>query len=364
MRSLFTAVLLCFAFNVAQGSTIPVAPTGSCAGDMAAIQNAINSAQPRDVVQLAAGTYDFSCLTADNPIIIRNTDIMIQGSPDGSVLVGPPVGTESFSPAFFVAADGVTFDTLQFQNFFPAVQAGSPTVRISRIAITNSQFRNNPQAIRVAPNTLSAQIVGNTFVIPAPISADIFSDFGESFGVVLNRHCSNLLFAKNTLTGPGVAAHFQNTDQLIADPSATGVGLRTIGLLQTDFSGDVSELGRVSDNTFSGLDLGMQASSNMGVITHNNVTGNAIGITLSNDFDDGVHQVTQSVITENVASGNEVGIWIASGSNNTITLNDVRDDSLAGVLFLANPGGAPSTGNFFHQNLGGKIVGAKGNTGF
>lgn len=364
MRSFFTAVILCFAFNLAQGSTIPVAPTRSCAGDMAAIQSAINSAQPRDVVQLAAGTYDFSCLTADNPIFVRNTDIAIQGSPDGSVLVGPPVGTESFTPAFFVASDGVTFDTLQFENFFPAIQAGSGGRQISRFAITNSQFRNNPQSIRVAQNTASVQMVGNTFVIPAPTSTDITSDFGESFGVTIGRNCSNLLFSKNTLTGPGVAVHFQTTDQVIADPRASGEGLRTIGLLQADFSGEVAELGRVSDNKVSGLDLGMQASSNMGVITHNNVTGNAIGITLSNDFDDGVHQVTQNVITENVASGNEVGIWIASGSNNTITLNDVRDDSLAGVLFLANPGGAPSTGNFFHQNQGGKIVGAKGNTGF
>ncbi len=57
------------------------------------------------------------------------------------------------------------------------------------------------------------------------------------------------------------------------------------------------------------------------------------------------------------------GIWMASASQNTITLNDLRHNSLAGLLFLANPGGAPSTGNFFHQNKG-SVVGATGNSGF
>jgi hypothetical protein len=55
---------------------------------------------------------------------------------------------------------------------------------------------------------------------------------------------------------------------------------------------------------------------------------------------------------------------MASASANFITLNDLRNNSLAGLLFLANPGGAPSTGNSFHQNTGAKIVGAQGNSSF
>jgi parallel beta-helix repeat protein len=120
----------------------------------------------------------------------------------------------------------------------------------------------------------------------------------------------------------------------------------------------------ISDNTITGLDLGMQSSSNSGVVTRNVVSGNAIGIAISNDTDDGVQQVTGNVVTQNAATGNQVGIWMASASGNFITLNDLRNNSLAGLLFLANPGGAPSTGNFFHQNTGAKIAGAQGNSSF
>jgi parallel beta-helix repeat protein len=161
-----------------------------------------------------------------------------------------------------------------------------------------------------------------------------------------------------------VTVHFTNPAQIIADPRATGVGIRTLGLLQADNRAEISELGRVSDNTFTGLDLAMQSSSNLGVVSHNTVTNNAIGITISNDFDDGVHQVTGNIVTENVSTNNQVGVWIASGTQNTITLNDLRGNSLAGLLFLANPGGAASTGNFFHQNKGANLVGGAGNSSF
>jgi parallel beta-helix repeat protein len=232
------------------------------------------------------------------------------------------------------------------------------------VAITNSTFQNNIQAVSVAQNAIAPRIVGNSFFVPTPPVSDIFAPFGQTAGVTIGRHCSDLLFARNTITGPGVMVTFQNTDELIADPHGTNIGLHTLGLFQADFRGDVAELGRVSDNVLSGLDLGMQTSSNLGIVTHNTVTHNAIGIDISNDFDDGVHQVSGNVITENVATDNQVGIWMASATQNTITLNDLYNNSLAGLLFLANPGGAPSTGNLFHQNRGASIVGAPGNRGF
>jgi parallel beta-helix repeat protein len=200
--------------------------------------------------------------------------------------------------------------------------------------------------------------------VPTPPDSDIFAPFGETFGVIVSRHCSGFLFARNTITGPGVVVAFLSTDQLVEDPHGTNEGLHTIGLLQVDFSGETSELGRVSDNVITHLDSGMQASSNLGVVTHNTVMHNGIGIDVSNDFDDGIHRVSGNVITENVATDNQVGIWMASATANTITLNDLRGNSLAGLLFLANPGGAPSTGNLFHQNQGAKIVGAQGNSSF
>jgi parallel beta-helix repeat protein len=365
MKSFFAAVFVCSALTLGHGGTIPVAPTGTCAGDLSAIQNAVNSAQPRDVVQLAPGAYDFSCLTSDNSpgVFVGNPDITIQGAAGQSVITGPGFASQAFSIAFFVGADGVTFDGVFLQSFFAAIQSSGPPQSANNLAVTNSIFQNNVQAIQVAADNTSPRIVGNSFSLPTPSVSDIFSPFGQSTAVIIGRHCGNLLFAKNTITGPGVAAHFQTIDQLIADPRSTGIGLRTIGFFQADFSGDIAELGRVSDNTFTGLDLAMQASSNIGIVARNTVTGNAVGIVVSNDFDDGVHRVTQNLVTDNVSTGNQVGIWMASATDNTITLNDLQHNSLAGLLFLANPGGALSTGNFFHQNKG-SIVGAAGNSSF
>jgi parallel beta-helix repeat protein len=365
MKSFFVFAVVCLCMGLANAAIIPVAPTGSCGGDLNAIQTAVNSAQPGDIVALAPGSYDFSCVTSDSPgIFINNTDITLQGTAGQTIISGPAFAAQTFSTGLFVASDAVTLDSITLSGFYTAVQAGGGPFRANRLAITNSTFQNNIQAVSVAQDTFAPRMVGNTFMVPAPPSSDIFDPFGESFGVIVNRHCSYFLFAKNTVTGPGVMVTFQDTDQLIADPHGTNIGLHTLGLFQVDFRGEIAELGRISDNLFTGLDAAMQASSNLGVVSRNKATHNAIGIDISNDFDDAVHQVSGNIVTENVATDNQVGIWMASATQNTITLNDLRNNSLAGLLFLANPGGAPSTGNFFHQNQGAKIVGAQGNSSF
>jgi parallel beta-helix repeat protein len=365
MKTFFVFALLCLCTTFAAAGTISVEPAGSCAGDLNAIQTAVNSAQPGDVVELAPGSYDFSCVTADAAgVFIGNPDITVQGTAGQTLISGPGFANHTVSTGFFVGADAVTLDSLSLSGFATAVHAGGGQSPANHIAITNSIFENNIQAVFVAQNTLAPLMVGNQFFVPAPPDSDIFAQFGVTFAVVVSRHCSEFLFAKNTITGPGFTVHFQNTDELVEDPHITNEGLHTIGLFQADFQGDTAELGRISDNVITGLDDGMQASSNLGVITRNVVIHNAIGIVLSNDFDDGVHQVSGNVITENVATDNQVGIWMASATANTIALNDLRNNSLAGLLFLGNPGGAPSTGNLFHQNQGAKIVGAQGNSSF
>jgi hypothetical protein len=230
--------------------------------------------------------------------------------------------------------------------------------------VTNSSFQNNIQAIFIARNTTAPRMVGNTFSVPTPPVGDIFAPFGQTNAVSVGRGCNGVQFSRNTINGPGVSVHFASTDQLIQDPHGTNEGIRTLGYFQADFQLPMAELGMISDNTITGLDLGMQSSSNSGVVTRNVVTGNAVGIAISNDTDDGVQQVTGNAVTLNAATGNQVGIWMASASGNFITLNDLKNNSLAGLLFLANPGGAASTGNLFHQNTGAKIVGAHGNSSF
>jgi parallel beta-helix repeat protein len=366
MKKLLVYLFVCLSASFVRANTIPVNATGSCSSDINAIQNAVNSAQPRDVVQLAAGSYDFSCLTADNSlgVFVGNLDITIQGTPGETVISGPGFASQISGTAFAIGAASVTIDGLTFQNFAQAIFTGGGAGAANHFTVTNSTFQNNIQGIFIAQQTTGPRLVGNTFSVPKPPSSDIFAQVGQAFAVIIGRDCSGLQFSRNTINGPGVSIQFQSTDQLIVDPHGTNEGLRTIGLLQADFRLPMAELGMITDNSISGLDLGMQSSSNLGVVTRNTVTNNAIGITISNDTDDGVQQVSGNVITQNVATGNQVGIWMASATGNYITLNDLRGNSLAGLLFLANPGGAPSVGNLFHQNMGAKIAGAQGNSSF
>jgi parallel beta-helix repeat protein len=366
MKKFLAFVFVCLSAAFACANTIPVGATGSCVNDINAIQNAVNSAQPRDVVQLAAGSYDFSCLNADSSlgVFVGNMDITIQGTPGQTVISGPGFAVQLASTAFAVGADDVTIDGVMFQNFFQAIFAGGGAGPANHFTVTNSTFQNNIQAIFIVQQTVAPRLVGNTFHVPTPPVSDVFAQFGQTFAVIVGRDCSGLQFSRNTITGPGVSIQFQSTDQLIVNPNATNEGLRTIGFFQADFHLPMAELGMITDNTITGLDAGMQSSSNLGVVTRNTVTNNAIGITISNDTDDGIQQVSGNVITQNVATGNQVGIWMASASGNYITLNDLRNNTLSGLLFLANPGGAPSAGNLFHQDTGAKIVGAQGNSSF
>lgn len=366
MKRFLAYLFVCLGATFAGASTVPVSSTGSCAGDINAIQSAVNTALPRDVVQLAPGSYDFSCLTADNStgVFVGNPDITIQGVPGQTIIGGPGFAGQIVSTAFVTGADSVTFDGVTLQNFAQGIFAGGGAGSANHFTVTNSTFQNNIQAIFIGKETTAPRMVGNTFVVPTPPSPDIFAQFGQTFAVVVGRGSNGVQFSRNTITGPGVSVHFLSTDQLIQDPHGTNEGIRTLGYFQADFQLPMAELGMISDNTVTGLDLGMQSSSNSGVVTRNVATGNAVGIVISNDTDDGVQQVTGNVITLNTASGNQVGIWVASGSANYITMNDLTNNALAGLLFLANPGGAPSTGNFFHQNTGTKIVGANGNSSF
>jgi hypothetical protein len=135
MKRFLVCVLVCLGASFAGASTIPVSPTGSCAGDINALQSAINGAQPRDVVQLAPGAYDFSCLTADNSlgVFISNPDITIQGATGQTVISGPGFAGQIASTAFAVAADDVTFDGIMLQNSrkgsLPEAAPDQPTTR-------------------------------------------------------------------------------------------------------------------------------------------------------------------------------------------------------------------------------------------
>lgn len=178
-----------------------------------------------------------------------------------------------------------------------------------------------------------------------------------SLGVVLTGH--DALLADNNFIGPGPAGLLTSLQQFLDGTAASEPLFQTIGILQVDVA-PTSIRGRISGNTFSGLDLGSQSSSNFGVVVQNTASNCGIGMSLSNDVDDGIAHVTNSLVSLNKSVHNKIGFVVFSGTQNTIALNDFSDNDLAGLFFVANPGGAASVGNQYGCNRG-MVRNAQGN---
>lgn len=337
------------------GATFNVNPTGNCAIDLPAVQSAVNSAASGDTVQLGAGDFNFAC--DGGGVFVGTPNLAIAGVPGQTSLHGLGPSDPAESTGIFIGAAGVSVSGVSMNGFFQAIFAGRKAANFSA---TGSSFAGNSNAIFVGGGAGGARIVNNAINVPAPTSGDIRSDFGATSGILVARQNSFVLIAGNTITGPGVSVHFTGIDQLNASASGADLGLRSLGLFQVDTVLPVSNYGRISNNTISGFDLALQSSSDSGIVSNNVVRNSAIGIAISNDVDDGQTQVTDSAVTQNISTENQVGILLASASRNVISLNDVARNTLGGLVFINNFGGAPSTGNFYVLNLG-RVVNAKGN---
>jgi hypothetical protein len=343
----------------AAASTFTVAPTASCPTDLFNVQIAIDSAVASDVIQLSAGNFDFSCGTEFGGLLINKAGLVLSGSPGATIIHGPGPADPSESVAVFVAANSVTVTGISFRDFYFGVfvQAGK-----NNFTLAGCVFDGVLHSVQVARGSASAKILNNVFNVPAPPTSDITSDFGVAIAVFVARQNQYLLVAGNTVQGPGRIANFQSAADLLAGGTAPALSLHTAGIWQIDTLVPASVWGRISNNTVSGVDLGIQSSSNFGVVSNNAVTSSAVALTVSNDTDNGITQVTDGIITGNDLRGNEVGLWMASASRNVISFNDGRDNGLAGILFLNNFNGAPSDANLFILNQGSK-QGVAGNQG-
>jgi parallel beta-helix repeat protein len=342
-----------------------VAPSGNCSTDFANIQNAINSSATGDTVQLAGGNFDLSCLGATGgslviPIwhgAITLAGTTLNGVPQ-TTLSGPGAADPSESTALYVRASGSTVTGLTFRGFFYGVFVRG--FGNQGVAVTNCRFEQNIIGIWVGGQAVGTQIVSNVFVVPSAPGAP-YTDFDTTIGVGAPRN-SNLLIANNTFNGPGVNANFQNPADLLSSNTLEGLGIRSLGIYQLDGRIPASQFGRVSNNTASGFDMAIHASSDFSVISNNTVTNSAVGIMLSNSTGDGVTQVTDGIVTGNIATGNQFGLVLLSAARNVISLNDFTNNSVVGMLFQNNLGGADSEQNRFVLDQGSK-AGVAGNQG-
>ncbi len=347
-------VLLVFLFSrIAQAATTTVTATGNCPADPTAVQTAINSAAPGDTIQLLPGpsglAFNFTC---GGGLTVQTLALTLEGTPGATVINGP--GSTTGQIGLLIFSDDVTVTGIGFHNFGSGIigtnaDFSSAEPGPANLTITKSSFANNGFGVLVLGVCDHFRFTNNVVQVPP----------GSNLGIAITTRDNDLLVADNTLTGPGPTGLLTSISQLPNPPSPV---LQTIGILQVDVLIPAAVRGRISGNIVSRLDVGLQSSSNFGVVTGNTASNCAIGLIISNDTDDGVTQVTDNIVAQNISSGNEIGLWVASGARNSVLLNDLSNSSLVGLLFLQNPNGAPSQDNVFLLNQG-SVRGVPGNQG-
>jgi hypothetical protein len=353
MRILQTvSVLSVLLFSgIAHATTTTVTATGNCPSDPANIQSAINAALPGDTIQLLPGpsnlAFNFACGTS---VSIQTLGLTVEGTAGATLINGQ--GSTSGEIGFFILSDDVTVTGVGFQNFVVGILASNADTAgsepgPSNLTVTNSRFLNNGVGILVLGVCDHARLTNNDVHVPAT------SVPSGNAGIVIVTRDSDLLVADNTVTGPGASGLLHSLDQFIDGTVDSIAALsHTFGIQQIDFVPPTSIRGRISGNVLTGLDFGLQASSNFGVVMQNTATKCEVGLLISNDADDGVTRVNNELVSLNTSRNNQIGFIVASGTQNTVALNDFSNNHLAGLFFVANPGGAPSIGNQFGCNQG------------
>lgn len=364
LKTIFIGALLSYSV-VARGAITSVVATGTCPTDLSAIQNAFDGAAPGDIIQLSSGPasqpFNFTCLSGGAGPTLQTIAIKIEAAPGGSpIIMGP--GSASGQVAFVILSDDVTVTGIDFHGFSVAIAATNPGFigtdpGPANFTVTHCHFEDNGIGVLVLGVADHFRFTNNSVQVPAPGSPAA----GSNTGVVITTRDNDLLIADNTITGPGATGLLTSLQQLLNPTIAfENAAFQTIGILQVDVANPASVRGRISGNTLTGLDLGIQSSSNFGVVMQNTASNCAIGMQLSNDTDDGSTAVTDSLVSLNTSINNKIGFVVLSGRQNTIALNNFADNSLAGLFFVANIGGASSVGNKYGCNQG-TVRNAEGN---
>lgn len=343
------SALLGFAAGV-HAATLTVAPTGSFPADRDNVQAAISAAAPGDVIELSAGTFDWTGLdpNGDLAVFVSTPALTLRGV-GGPILEGPDAyETPGGVIGIFLqsSADGVTLEGLTLRNLEIAVWAAND---VDGLAVTGCNFDKAQYGVFAIGDQDGHRYVGNTFSTPSLAEAP-----SGSIGLFL-RDLHDFLITDNLLVGPGY------------DPALIGsLAVRSIGIFMRDNLGGPgrSVRGMIARNQASAFDVCIGSTALDGVVIENFTTGCRYGI--GTGTVGGEVETTGVRAVLNTSEGNaEFGIWAAADRESIFLHNDLRNNGDAGLVFqegiLAAPP-IPSEDNLSVHNTG-SVRNMSGNRG-
>ena len=306
------------------------------------IQSAIDSANPGDTIEAAAGTYDEQ--------VVINDSLTLQGAGDTTV-IQPSSESKLTSLYILGTQDGAYWNGRKLASIISVDDAGSVTVKDLKVdgAKINSAPAGTHYIVGISYGETAGTIDDVTVVNmdTTPVTAgdrtygiwlDAVGDTALSVEVknsiitIYNKNGINARGAKltadihhNTVTGPGESPCVPNgillingakgtvSSNTITSHGYTDIEWTACGIATWDVAGVMLENNTISD---SGSGIGLSGESGVSgttgtIIQNNTITGAERGIYLE------CPDTTNNIITSNDLSGNDYGIYLGGPDSPT-----------------------------------------------
>lgn len=309
-------VLLMLWASPVPAATISVSPTGLFPDDRDSIQSAFNVAFPGDVIELGAGTFNWTGLVSgDIGVVISNANVKITGH-GNAVIEGPGLfDTPSALLAFFVtrSSDGLTFEGITFRafEFLLFFQPGADYFSMFDCDLERNQF-----GIHASRGGEGYRIIGNR------ASSPLFSEVSATWPVLFRGTHRDFTITDNVFTGPGINEDIVGT---LAFASA-GITVRhRIGQ-----PAKKPERGLIARNDVRDFDLCIHSASDSSIIEKNQVTGCDAGIVVGTGQDEVISRDIR-VVSNQTESNRTYGIVLIAAQDSEILHNDCRFNGFEGI---------------------------------